>query len=280
MSNPSPVVSPRPAPPDARLEILEADVPTHLVSQRPVETPDGRRYRLFIATPRRQAPRSGFPILYMLDGNAAFDTLTPDLLASVPGLVIAGIGYETPRRFDTRSRMLDYTPARGGGPSPDPERPDRMIGGAAAFLDRLCGDIRAEAERGLAVDDSRRALWGHSMAGLCVLLVLLTRPSSFSRYVSASPSIWWGDEYLLAVEERTRPAAPVCVEALVMLGDSERRSNPAGPHWEGPAPHTLEMIRRLGGRPGTKVSSRIFPGLGHAATLDASLPPALAFAAR
>jgi hypothetical protein len=65
---------------------------------------------------------------------------------------------------------------------------------------------------------------------------------------------------------------------LVMLGDSERRSNPAGPHWEGPAPHTLEMVERLKRRPGLQVGHDIFAGLGHAATLPASLGPAMKLA--
>ena len=68
-------------------------------------------------------------------------------------------------------------------------------------------------------------------------------------------------------------------DVLVALGDSERRSSATGPHWDGPAPHTLEMVRRLQKREGLDVSSCILPGLGHAATLPASIPLALAFAA-
>ena len=102
----------------------------------------------------------------------------------------------------------------------------------------------------------------------------------FSRHIAASPSLWWGDELLLELESATPPAACGEADVLVMLGDSERRSSPAGPHWDGPAPHTLEMIRRLERRDGLGVSSHIFKGAGHAATLPASLPLALDFAAR
>ena len=274
-------VLPVPAPPaEARLAIYEKDAPTHLLSRRVVETADGRRFQLFTATPRQPAAEAGYPLLYMLDGNAAFDALTPETLALVPGLVLVGIGYDTELRFDRESRSLDYTPAaQGEPPRPDPQRPDRMIGGAGAFLERLQLDLVAQAETGLPIDPARRTLWGHSLAGMCVLFALLTRPGMFSRYVAVSPSLWWGDEFLLRLETDVPDGLPGPADVLIMLGDSERRSSPGGPHWDGPAPHTLEMIRRLRLRGGLKVSSRIFEGAGHAATLPASLVSTLEFAA-
>lgn len=265
---PAPAGTPKP-PEEARLAIFEADVTSHVLSRRAVTCADGRRHLLFLAVPTKPAPPSGFPLLSMLDGNAAFDALTPALLAAVPGLALAGIGYDTTLRFDRAARALDYTPPRDGS-----------AGGADAFLDRLLTELLPEAARALPVDAGRRSLWGHSLAGLCALYALLARPGTFSRIVAASPSLWWGDEFLLALEERTPAEACGRAEILVMLGDSERRSSPSGPHWEGPAPHTLEMVRRLGLRDGLDISCRVFEGAGHAATLPASLPWALDFAAR
>lgn len=257
----------------AELGIFDAGVPTHRLEQRRVTT-CGRTFRIFLAIPQNPPGKQGYPLLYMLDGNAAFDALTADHLAAAPNLALAGIGYETQLRFDVLARTLDYTPA---------ETPfaanGRKTGGAGAFLNLLIGELRAEAESGLAVDSSRRALWGHSLAGMCTLYCLLTRPGAFRRYMSVSPSIWWNDEWMLDFEARTiLPESEA--EVLVMLGDSERRSNPNGPHWEGPAPHTLEMVERLKRRTGFQVGHDIFAGLGHAATLPASLGPAMALAAR
>lgn len=263
------------------MAILEADVATHALSRRSVRCADGRRYELFMALPRRHAAGEGLAALHMLDGNAAFDALTPELLAGVPGLALVGIGYDTPLRFDRAARSLDYTPPRDAGdPMPDPQRPDRMIGGAGLFLDCLSAELLPEAERGFPAAPGRRAIWGHSLAGMCVLYALLARPGTFARYVAASPSLWWGEEFLPRLEERMPADACGRAEVLIMLGDSERRSSPDGPHWDGPAPHTLEMIRKLRGREGLGVSSHVFEGAGHAATLSASLPLALEFAAR
>lgn len=265
--------------PPGRYALFDAGVETHRLLRRLVETTDGRNWQIFTAVPVGAPPRAGYPALYMLDGNAAFDTLTPEHLEAAPDLVVIGIGYETPLRFDVRQRVLDFTPSRdGGGPVPDPERPGREIGGADDFLDCLCGELRIEAERELPIDADRRAIWGHSLAGLFVLYALLSRPAAFARYVAASPSIWWGDEWLLSFEARASLPADFSAHVLVMLGDSEKRSSPSGPHWDGPAPHTLAMIERLRRRPQLDVFSDVFAGLGHAAMQAASLQPALAFA--
>lgn len=239
-----------------------------------METQGGRRFQLFLAIPRTDPPAAGYPLLYMLDGNAAFDALTPAHLESNPGLAIIGIGYDTELRFDVMARSLDYTPVEL------PLSPNgRRTGGADVFLDLVAGELRELAEAGIHVDPTRRTLWGHSLAGLCTLYALMTKPGAFRRYVSASPSVWWNDQWLLEFEAKITPAG--CeAEVLVVLGDAERRSNPAGPHWDGPAPHTLEMIARLQHWPGRRVSMDIFKGLGHAATLPASLDPAFAFAGR
>lgn len=266
----SPVQPKQPQP--AALAIFGAEVSSHRLERRLVSTQDGRTFQLFLAVPRAEAPTAGYPLLYMLDGNAAFDALTPAHLASNPGLAIIGVGYDTELRFEVMARSLDYTPV---------EIPSngRKTGGADAFLDLLAGELRQLSETGIHIDPARRTLWGHSLAGLCTLYALMTKPGAFRRFVSVSPSVWWNDQWLLDFEARAASASREA-DMLVMLGDAERRSNPAGPHWEGPAPHTLEIVARLQRWPGLSVSMDIFGGLGHAATLPASIDPALAFAGK
>jgi predicted alpha/beta superfamily hydrolase len=281
LSSPSPAAHPTASkqPEEAKLTICAAQQETHDLARRLITTGDGRLYQLFLALPRQTAGNAAVPVLYMLDGNAAFDALTPELLSASPNLAIIGVGYETTSRFDRTHRSLDYTPPRGpNDPQPDPQRPERQIGGAAIFAARLINEIVPAAESDLPFTVGTRSIWGHSLAGMCVLHTLLTRPGSFARYIAASPSLWWGDEVLLKLEASVAPDALGAADILIMLGDAERRSSPEGPHWDGPQPQTLEMIRRLVERPDIDVASRIFEGAGHAATLPASLPFALKFA--
>jgi predicted alpha/beta superfamily hydrolase len=245
--------------------------------------PDGPAYRLFLAVPRAAAPAAGTPILYMLDGNAAFDHLTPALLASVPQLVVAGIGYDTQAQFARAPRNLDYTPAVPGTPPfPDPVQPAHLAGGAAAFLDRLCGPIRAEAEAGLRIDPARRMLWGHSFGGLCTLTALLTRPEDFARYGIISPSVWWDQALIEAQEAAARfdPAAPKRVYLAVGECEKHRGSPvPAAGARPGPPPLTMALAERLAARPGLALTCEVLAGAVHIDSLSRSLPGSLALAA-
>ncbi|ELT0356973.1 catecholate siderophore esterase IroE, partial [Escherichia coli] len=73
-----------------------------------------RHYRVWTAVPNTTAPASGYPILYMLDGNAVMDRLDDELLKQLsektPPVIVA-VGYQTNLPFDLNSRAYDYTPA-------------------------------------------------------------------------------------------------------------------------------------------------------------------------
>lgn len=257
----------------ARLAIFEAGADSHHLSQTPAE--DG--HRLFIAAPRRTAPAQGWPVIYLLDGNAAFDFLTPDHLAGVPGLVVVGVGYDTDRQFARERRTLDFTPPDGArGIRPDPVHPGRMAGGGADFLARLTGPLRARAEEGLPIDPARRTLWGHSFGGLFTLYAALSAPESFARFAAISPSVWWDADLMGRIAEAAAGPLP---PLLIALSDAEKRSGQGGPPPAGPAPATMALIRALRENPGPAPQVHILPGLAHIQTLAASLPLALPFAA-
>ncbi|QEU07574.1 alpha/beta hydrolase [Paracoccus yeei] len=261
---------------EAGLRLFQTGAPSHALSQ--IALPDeGPGHRLFLAVPRGPAPERGWPVLYMLDGNAAFDFLTPENLALAPGLVVVGVGYDTDRQFARERRTLDFTAPDGPGDGlrPDPVHPGRTAGGAAIFHDRLTGPIRAAAEAGLPVDPARRTLWGHSFGGLFTLYALLARPGSFARYAAISPSIWW-DEGL--IRRIAQAAAPASLPLLVALGDREKRSGSDGPPPDGPAPATMDFIRDLAAHPGHKAQVHVLEGHVHIQTLAGSFPLALPFA--
>ncbi len=262
----------------AELRLFETGSPTHLLSQKPVAAGPG--HRLFLAVPKGAPPAGGWPVLYLLDGNAAFDFLTVEHLALAPGLVLAGVGYDTDRQFARELRTFDYTAPDGPGDGirPDPVHPGRMAGGAAQFLDRLCGPLRAAAEEGLPVDPARRTLWGHSFGGLFVLYALLTRPAAFARYAAISPSIWW-DEPLIRRVAAGAPPMQAPPPLLSALGDREKRSGTDGPPPDGPAPATIQFLSDLRHHPGLEPQVHVLPGLVHIETIAGSLPLALPFAA-
>ena len=262
---------------EARLAIFGAEHPTHALSQKTVAAGPG--HRLFIAVPRGTPPASGWPVLYLLDGNAAFDFLSPAHLAQAEGLALVGVGYDTDRQFAREQRTFDFTAPDGPGDGirPDHVHEGRLAGGAAQFLDRLTGVLRGAAEEGLPVDPSRRTLWGHSFGGLFTLYALLTRPDSFARFAAISPSIWWDEALIRRVAAAAHPA--VRPPLLVALGDREKRSGSDGPPPDGPAPATMDFVDGLRRHPGHEPQVHVLPGLKHIETIAGSLPLAIRFAA-
>lgn len=241
-----------------------------------LDSQDGaRHYRIYLAIPQRPAPEAGYPVLYLLDGNAAFSDLDADALTAVaPDAlpVLVAIGYQTDLRFDIPARIYDYT--LPGGESEDAR--GRRQGGADAFLDLLQGTIRPEVERRVTVDPQRQTLWGHSFGGLLVLHTLFTRPDSFTAYVAASPSLWWAPE-LMAREERAFAARERHdpKRLLLLVGEKEDASRRA-PGF--PDDAAEQLASRLDALSTLEVHFETLPGLSHGPMLTESLPFALRWA--
>lgn len=247
-------------------------------------SPDGaRRYRLRIGIPKRPPPPGGYPVAWLLDGKAALahvdDALLGALDRAAPPVIVA-IGHDTPLRLDAAERIRDYTPGPG---SADPR--GRRGGGADALLDLIAGEMSARVAALAPLDGTRQTIWGHSLGGLFVLHALLARPDLFSRYYAASPSLWWnGGEIRTRLNAVAGTAAPCSCTVVVGEGtgnDSDRRSATARSIARAaPGPEEAAAFRAdLARLPRVTVRWVGYEGLGHGATLGASLPPALRLAA-
>lgn len=169
----------------------------------------GHPYRIFVSEPASPAPTEGHPVIYVLDGNAAFPVAAflarsvasrREVTGQVPPLVV-GIGYPGAGDFDVAARRRDYTPGGVVAGSPDGG------GGAEAFLDFIEGEVKPLIEARYPIDRTRQALFGHSFGGLLVTYALLTRPDSFSTFIASSPSIWWREHWVLKGPPSRRGAA-------------------------------------------------------------------------
>ena len=196
----------------------------------------GREYRILIARPEQPAPPGGFPVVYLLDGNAVFATMVeavrlqsrrPERTGVVPAIIV-GIGYPTEQPFSAE-RYYDFTlpvppealPAKpGGGAWP-------AHGGAQAFLAFIEEELKPQLERELPIDCGRQTIFGHSLGGLFVLHTLLSKPQAFSTYIAGSPSIHWNPA---GIAEQERGFAQlvkgqaVRLNALITVGEQDRKS--------------------------------------------------------
>jgi len=175
--------------------------------ERTVRSKSGKLYRIFTALPTEQAPPGGWPVVYVLDGNAWFPLFVPQsrLMARRPDkggvvpAVIVGIGYPGERPFNTERRTWDFTPKvpqRAPVPAPG-GRPWSATGGADEFLGFIQNELKPLIESEYKIDRSRQVLWGHSLGGLFSLHALFAQPDSFQYFVAASPSVWWNERYIM-----------------------------------------------------------------------------------
>lgn len=231
----------------------------------------GHAYRVFVAEPQGTAPEGGYPVLYMLDGNAVFGTAVEAARlqqASLGPVLVVAVGYPVDTPFDGPSRYRDYTPRTDPRHLPAHFDAGLATGGQDDFLDFLDTRVRPLVESLYPVDRRRQALFGHSLGGRLVLHALFTRPRMFQRYVAGSPSIWWDGRSILAERDRFAALPPEerrDVSLMVVVGGEELG-------------HIVLDARNLvTSLPPIRNRYEEIPGEGHVSMLPAAINGALRF---
>ena len=78
----------------------------------------GKDYRIFVAVPDGKPPAAGFPVLYLLDGNAYFvaaadamrEQSTFASMSQVQPLIVVGVGYPGDQPLNGERRGFDFLP--------------------------------------------------------------------------------------------------------------------------------------------------------------------------
>src|SRR3546814_3469270 len=162
----------------------------------------GDPYRIFVSFPKGEPPADGYPVLYVIDGNAYFASFaeTRRLLeyADKGKALVVGVGYPTDDAYDAR-RTADFLfpVPTAGPPAQAPSQPNATNTGRDKFLGFLTGKLRAEIGKRYKIDPDRQSLFGHSFGGLFALHALYARPGAFQSIVAASPSLEWNVQDLL-----------------------------------------------------------------------------------
>ncbi|MBS0387300.1 MAG: alpha/beta hydrolase [Proteobacteria bacterium] len=196
----------------------------------------GKPYRIFVSRPEGDPPAGGFPVLYVLDGNAFFagfaeSRWTQNIMdASLGRTMIVAVGYplDDNKPYAFERRMEDFTPP-WASPMPPSERPFAKwaAGGWEPFYKFLVDDLRPAVASRYHIDPNRQSLFGHSLGGLFALHVLYKHPESFFAIVAASPSIYWNGASILAEEREfashlanAPPKSPIA-RLLMVVGSRE-----------------------------------------------------------
>jgi len=196
---------------------------------RTFDSQDGQRhYRVWLGIPKTTAPPAGYPVLYMLDGNAAMDHLTESQLKQLRSgnsPVLVAVGYDTRLPFDVAARSYDYTPPNDA-PNPEVIQPHgRKGGGSQQFRQLLLTHIVPWVETQAASDPHQRGLWGHSYGGRFVLDTFY-HAAWFSHYFAAAPSLGWNQQRIIGLARRADPRSlqPLSLYLMESDGVTERRA--------------------------------------------------------
>ena len=167
---------------------------------------DGYPYQIFVSLPKAPPPPEGYPLLYVLDGNALFAGFAETrrilgyMKADLGKTIIVGVGYKTEEAYDAR-RVYDFVEDfRQPVPPAQLKLTKYKAGGREKFAAFLLDRLRPELARRYAIDPHRQALFGHSFGGLFALHMLYSHPGAFHAIIAASPSIFWNDQAILAEE--------------------------------------------------------------------------------
>jgi len=251
-----------------------------------LDSVDGlRHYRIDLAIPRAPAPDAGYPVLYLLDGNAALATLTDaDLVAladkNTPLLLVA-VGYDVPTRNDVTARAYDYTPPLLHAGAPSVARPvvrGRMGGGAQVFLQFIASRIKPLVRARVATDTRRECLWGHSYGGLFALYAFFAQPQEFFRYVAGDPSFWWHDGEILQHWRRFNKKGAAGKQLAILIGTKARARAAASGPADTDAVDRLAVAREITNAlraHDARTRLEIFPQYGHGEMIRTSLEYAL-----
>ena len=176
-----------------------------------------------------------FPVLYILDGDAHFHSLSGliQILSSginqtftLPEMIIVAI--------PNTNRTRDLTPTHSTT-GVDGKEHDfyQQSGGTDNFLKFITNELAPKIESTFRTFPYR-ILIGHSFGGLTVLHALCTVPEAFNAYVAIDPSLWWDNQSLLKQRREYFNTADLKGRSLYLAQANSLRSwDMSNPHFEG-----------------------------------------------
>ena len=163
---------------------------------------NGRDYRIMVSTPFMFDPAVAYPVVYVLDANVFFGTVTDAMhgmsfLRKVVPAIVVGVAYPTDDLGGTgvRERRLDLTPT----PSPKPSDAG-PTGGGDAFLRVIEEEIKPLVRLRFKVNDAQADAIRNVLRRIGRASQPVPQSNGLLAYIVASPSIWWDNKAVLADE--------------------------------------------------------------------------------
>lgn len=152
----------------------------------------------------QEQPTKNYPVVVLTDANFYNPMLAPILHqyekgGLLPPVILIGVGYKTFSQMDSL-RVRDYM-----FPASIPSDEMEAIGGGQRFYRFITDELLPQIDSNYRADSTQKTLLGHSFGGYFSLLALSeqirNKRSDFTGFVSASPSLWYNDNYIFRLSE-------------------------------------------------------------------------------
>jgi predicted alpha/beta superfamily hydrolase len=170
-----------------------------------------------------------YPVLYMHDGQNAFDPATAFLgrewhadevateairRGAMPPVIIVGI-------WNTPERVSDYTPDEDLEEKRGDNKPQGRGGKGERYLRWIVEELKPFIDSNYRTQPGREttAIMGSSLGGIISLAAAERNPEVFGCVAAVSPSLWWNKG---SVIERWQKRTPDVCRLWVDMGDRER----------------------------------------------------------
>jgi predicted alpha/beta superfamily hydrolase len=264
----------------------------------------GRTYRISVYKPLTPAPPSGYPVVFVTDGNGMFPLAAAQMALmglAGKGAIVVGIGYPSDDFMKPMMlRYRDLTPVTEDKtlfPTQPPLAEVDQGGGSDLFYRFIAEELRPAVSASYPLDAHHQTLYGHSLGGLFVLGVMFKHPESFNNYVASSPSIWWDNKSVLNGESgflAKAKSAKHPIRVLICVGAKEQDPYSQAPPGNMPlsevnkkiaearmVDNARDLAHRLaqaGAKSGFVVRFQDFSAEDHLSVVPASISRALGFA--
>lgn len=175
---------------------------------------NNKTYVMYVSLPKGYSKLDTlhYPVLYVLDGKYSYQSFNSirevlDLAREIKDIIIVAIESEGISDADWfASRYADFTPSSLLQADTQWSKmmniPEGKLksGGAELFLNTLQKDLIPFIDRAYKTTNNR-GISGHSLGGLFTGYCLIKKPELFKSYGINSPSFWWNNNEMVAIED-------------------------------------------------------------------------------
>lgn len=192
---------------------------------------NNKNYELYIQLPASyKKSTTSYPLIIVNDSRFAFPMTSGvmELMGDrvVREAIVVGISYSQ-GDDGTISRTRDYTPTNAPNePNGYSVESKKASGHAKEYAAFLADQVIPLLQKNYRVDAQNKIFVGHSFGGLLGCYILVNRPGIFDHYIIGSPSLWYDNKVLFAMEEKfSKQNKNLKAHAMIYVDDNDSALN-------------------------------------------------------